>query len=84
MSTIQDKIKAIEDEIGRTQKNKATMGHLCRLKAQIAKLKRELITPSGSGGNTKGEGFDVKKSGHATIGFVGFPSVGYVMYHNVM
>ena len=46
------------------QVNKATMGHLGMLKAKLAKLKRELITPS-SGGGGKGEGFDVAKTGDA-------------------
>jgi len=45
------------------------------LKARLAKLKRELITPAGGGGG-KGEGFDVKRTGDARVGFVGFPSVG--------
>ncbi len=47
------------------------------MKAKIAKLRRELISPSGSGGNMKpGEGFDVTKSGDARVGMIGFPSVG--------
>ena len=45
------------------------MGHLGMLKAKLAKLKRELITPS-SGGGGKGEGFDVAKTGDARIGYV--------------
>ncbi|KAL1132331.1 hypothetical protein AAG570_010287 [Ranatra chinensis] len=61
--------------MARTQKNKATAGHLGLLKARLAKLRRELITPKGGGGGT-GEGFDVAKTGDARIGFVGFPSVG--------
>ncbi|UYV77651.1 DRG1 [Cordylochernes scorpioides] len=61
--------------MARTQRNKATMGHLGLLKARLAKLRRELITPKGGGGGT-GEGFDVAKTGDARIGFVGFPSVG--------
>lgn len=56
--------------MNRTQKNKATMGHLGLLKARLAKLRRELITPKGGGGGT-GEGFDVAKTGDARIGFVG-------------
>lgn len=56
--------------MARTQKNKATMGHLGLLKAKLAKLKRELITPKG-GGAAAGEGFDVAKTGDARIGFVG-------------
>jgi len=74
MSIIQ-KISEIEAEMARTQKNKATAGHLGLLKAKLAKLKRELITPKGGGGPA-GEGFDVAKTGDARIGFVGFPSVG--------
>lgn len=61
--------------MARTQRNKATMGHLGLLKARLAKLRRELITPKSSGGGA-GEGFDVAKTGDARIGFVGFPSVG--------
>lgn len=74
MSLLQ-KIADIEAEMARTQKNKATMGHLGLLKAKLAKLRRELITPKGGGG-VAGDGFDVAKTGDARIGFVGFPSVG--------
>ena len=38
---VPEKIKAIQDEIGRTQLNKATEHHIGLLKAKIAKLKRE-------------------------------------------
>lgn len=76
MTTMQ-KIKDIEDEMAKTQKNKATMGHLGMLKAKLAKLRRELLEPgTGSGGGGKGEGFDVNKVGDARVGLVGFPSVG--------
>ena len=77
MATLQ-KLKDIEDELQRTQVNKATMGHICRLKSRMAKLKRELLlesTRSGAGGGG-GEGFDVSKTGDARVGMVGFPSVG--------
>ncbi|GMR42180.1 hypothetical protein PMAYCL1PPCAC_12375, partial [Pristionchus mayeri] len=74
MSILQ-KIADIEQEMARTQKNKATNAHLGILKAKLAKLRRELITPKGGGG-VKEEGFDVAKTGDARIGFVGFPSVG--------
>lgn len=63
------------EQMARTQKNKATAGHLGLLKARLAKLRRELITPKGGSGST-GEGFDVAKTGDARVGFVGFPSVG--------
>eukprot|EP00878_Enallax_costatus_P003091 GHUV01003290.1.p1 GENE.GHUV01003290.1~~GHUV01003290.1.p1 ORF type:complete len:370 (+),score=92.02 GHUV01003290.1:198-1307(+) len=75
--SVMQKIKDIEDEMARTQKNKATMGHLGMLKAKLAKLRRELLEPSGKGGGGGGgEGFDVNKVGDARVGFVGFPSVG--------
>ncbi|EHB06761.1 developmentally-regulated GTP-binding protein 1 isoform X2 [Marmota monax] len=76
MSSTLAKIAEIEAEMARTQKNKATAHHLGLLKARLAKLRRELITPKGGGGGGPGEGFDVAKTGDARIGFVGFPSVG--------
>lgn len=60
MAGILERLKDIEDEMAKTQRNKATEGHLCRLRAQHAKLSRDLIANAtkSSGG---GEGFDVKK-----------------------
>lgn len=55
---------------------KATSFHLGQLKAKLAKLKRELLTPSSSGGGGGGAGFDVARTGVASVGFIGFPSVG--------
>ena len=55
--------------------NKATSFHLGQLKAKLAKLKRELMMPSSSGGGG-GVGFDVARTGIASVGFIGFPSVG--------
>jgi small GTP-binding protein len=71
---ILEKIKAIEDEMARTQKNKATEYHIGRLKARLAKLKTELLTPSGSKGES--HGFDVSSFGDGRIALIGFPSVG--------
>ena len=76
---IPEKIKAIQDEIHKTQINKATEFHIGLLKAKIAKLKRELDenahgkTVSTGGGSA---GFDVRKAGDATVVLIGFPSVG--------
>ena len=73
---IPEKIKAIQDEMARTQINKATEHHLGILKAKIAKLKREqeenIVKKSG----VKQDGFDVRRSGDATVVFIGLPSVG--------
>ena len=71
---ITDKIKDIEFEMSRTQKNKATEHHLGSLKAKLAKLRSELLEDPKSTG--KGEGFDVQKSGVARVAMLGFPSVG--------
>ncbi|CAB3982699.1 GTP-binding 128up [Paramuricea clavata] len=73
---ILERIAEIENEMAKTQKNKNTANHLGLLKARLAKLRRELITPKGSGGGPAAEGFDVAKTGDARVGFVGFPSVG--------
>ncbi|KAI8894382.1 P-loop containing nucleoside triphosphate hydrolase protein [Globomyces pollinis-pini] len=74
--SIVEKIKDIEAEMAKTQKNKATSYHLGTLKAKLAKLRRELLMPSAGGGGGAGVGFDVAKTGVARVGFVGFPSVG--------
>ena len=76
---IPEKIKEIEDEIHKTQINKATEFHIGILKAKIAKLKRELeenrhgkTVSTGKGSS----GYDVRKEGDATVVLIGFPSVG--------
>lgn len=56
------------------------MGHLGLLKARLAKLRRELITPKGGGGGA-GEGFDVAKTGDARIGFVGQSVISQFFIH---
>jgi len=76
MGDVSKKIKDIEDEMARTQKNKATSGHLGMLKAKLAKLKREQLEPKSGGGSSQERGFEVKMVGDARIGLVGFPSVG--------
>lgn len=76
---ISEKIHELEEEIRKTQKNKATEYHIGLLKAKIAKLRRnflENIKAGGSGDGGGGYAFDVKKSGDATVAIIGFPSVG--------
>ena len=69
-------------QMARTQRNKATASHLGVLKARLAKLRRELITPKGGGGGSSGEGFDVAKTGDARVGFVGDCFNGYA--HDIL
>jgi small GTP-binding protein len=72
---ILEKINAIQEEISRTQKNKATEYHLGLLKAKLAKYRVQLLEPDKKSG-AKGEGFDVMKSGDSRVVMIGFPSVG--------
>ncbi len=67
-------IKSIEDEMRKTQYNKATEHHFGVLKAKIAKLRERHEARQRTG--SSGYSFSVKKSGDATIILVGFPSVG--------
>ncbi|PNY27723.1 Uncharacterized protein TCAP_02335 [Tolypocladium capitatum] len=76
MVNITEKIKEIEDEMRRTQKNKATEYHLGLLKGKLARLRAQLLEPGPGAGGGGGSGFDVSKSGDARISLVGFPSVG--------
>ncbi len=72
--TIEEEIEAIEEEIRETPYNKATQQHIGRLKAKLAKLKEKQIK-QGKGTNSSG-GYAIKKEGDATIGLIGYPSVG--------
>jgi len=72
---IEEQIQAVEDEIQKTPYNKATQHHIGRLKAKLARLKDEQETRRLKGGGG-GPSYAVKKSGNATVGLVGFPSVG--------
>jgi len=74
-STIEEQIRAIEEEIANTPYNKATQSHIGLLKAKVARLRMDLEKrrAASKGGS---QGYSVKKSGNATIALVGFPSVG--------
>ena len=73
---IPEKIKAIQDEMAQTKVNKATEHHVGLLKAKIAKLKREQEDNVVKKRGAKTDGFDVRRSGDATVVFIGLPSVG--------
>ena len=77
LATIEEQIKSLEDEISKTKYNKATQGHIGRLKAKIASLKErkeKAVAHAKKSGSSAG--FEVKKSGDASVSLVGFPSVG--------
>lgn len=72
---IPEKIKRIEDEMRRTQINKATEHHIGLLKAKLAKLRREQDEARSRGGGSS-VGYDIKKSMDATVVLIGLPNVG--------
>lgn len=73
---IPEKIKAIQDEIHKTQLNKATEHHVGLLKAKIAKLKREQEKNQTKKSGVSTDGFDIRRTGDATVVLIGLPSVG--------
>ena len=74
---ILERIKEIELELTRTQKNKATSTHIGLLKSQLARLRTELLLPSSGSADAGGHGgFSVAKSGDGRVALIGFPSVG--------
>src|SRR3989304_1414140 len=75
MATLEEQIKSVEDEIQKTPYNKATQHHIGKLKAKLARLKDEM-EPRRLKSGGRGPSYAVKKSGNATVGLVGFPSVG--------
>ena len=83
MSKVETKIADLEERLSKTAINKHTMKSICYIKAQLAKLRTQQveIMSSKKGG---GSGFSIKKSGDATVAFIGFPSVGKSSLLNVL
>ena len=75
MPGILERIKDLETEIARTQKNKATEYHLGLQRAKLAKLRTQLLEGTSGPGSTT-VGFEVQRTGHARVAMIGFPSVG--------
>ena len=71
---VPEKIRAIEEEMKRTQVHKHTEHHVGLLKAKLAKLKAEQEKAQGS--KQGGAGFELKKGGDCTAVLIGLPSVG--------
>jgi hypothetical protein len=70
---LEEEIEDLREEISNTPYNKSTEQHIGRLKAKLAEKKEKLERQASSGG---GQGYAVEKTGDATVGLVGFPSVG--------
>eukprot|EP00477_Mikrocytos_mackini_P000302 GAHX01000318.1.p1 GENE.GAHX01000318.1~~GAHX01000318.1.p1 ORF type:complete len:420 (-),score=79.71 GAHX01000318.1:168-1427(-) len=80
MGKEEDKIAQIEAEIKKTQVNKRTDFHLCRLRARLCQLRDKIDSrPTSSGGPIT---FELPRSGNARIGLYGFSSVGKSSFLN--
>ncbi len=71
---IAEEIEELEKEIRETPYNKATQFHIGKLKAKLSKLKDK--QERRGKGTSSGGGYGVRKEGDATVGLVGYPSVG--------
>ncbi len=83
MPTTEERINDLEALLKSTIPNKHTMKSIVTLRANIAKLRREMVKEISSKGGG-GTGFSVKKSGDAQVGFIGFPSTGKSTLLNLM
>ena len=70
-----EKIKKIEEDMHRTQVNKKTEHHIGLLRAKLARLNAELEEQRTRRTGSR-QGYDVRKSGDATVVLIGLPSVG--------
>jgi uncharacterized protein len=69
-------IKELQDEIKKTKINKATEGHVGRVKAKIAMLKQKQEARTAKKTGKSEHGYTVRKSGDGTVLLLGFPSAG--------
>ena len=76
MVTVEERIAEIEQELSKTKYNKATSAHFATLRAQLSKLRTEVIEQTQRSRAKRGTGFAIKKHGDATVILLGFPSVG--------
>lgn len=69
-------IKELQAEIKKTKINKATEGHVGRVKAKIAMLKQKQEDRVSKKTGKSEHGYTVRKSGDGTVLLLGFPSAG--------
>jgi len=78
-----DRIKELEAEMAKMQYNKRTQHHFGLIKAKIAQL-REKQEKRSSGTGVSGGGYEVKRTGDATVLLLGYPSAGKSTLLNVL
>jgi len=71
-----NQVKELQDEIKKTKINKATEGHVGRVKAKIAMLKQKQEARVAKKTGKSDHGYTVRKSGDGTVLLLGFPSAG--------
>lgn len=71
MTSREERIRELEEELRSTKYNKRTQHHIGLTKAKLAKAKEGQHKSS-----TKGLGYSIKKTGDACVVLLGFPSVG--------
>ncbi|KAA6371058.1 MAG: putative Ribosome-interacting GTPase 2, partial [Streblomastix strix] len=79
-----EKIKDIESELTRTQKNKKTEYHIGLLKGKLARYRAQLLEFQSKSSGGGGTAFEVSKTGDARVALVGLPSVGKSSLHNIL
>ncbi len=84
MPDYREQIKALEEELQKTKYNKATQGHIGRVKAKIALLKEKQESRIQKKTGRSDYGYTVRKSGDGTVLLLGFPSAGKSTLLNVL
>lgn len=69
---LQNKLDELQESYSKTKYNKATNKYLGILRSKMAKIKKIMAEKKSK----RGAGFAVRKSGDATVVFVGFPNAG--------
>ena len=82
LDKLDEKIKKIEEELKKTERNKATEHHIGFLLAKLAKLKKEKAEKQQKKASRKG--FNVRKGKEPCIFIVGPPSVGKTTLINAL
>jgi len=78
----EERIEEIKKEIRKTQVNKRTEFHLCRLRARLSELEKKIETKNKTVSHEAT--FEMAKVGCARVGLYGFPSVGKSSFLNLV